>query len=127
MKTISFFSLVIGTSTTVFLATPAFADWAAIAYSRTSGRHGAVAERSTSQEAAKSAINTCGKADCEVIAIDNTACIAVAADRNGTVGAASHPKWASDAAKMAVSNCNRTAKGYCQVISSICSNGGSSR
>lgn len=126
-QTISWLSATVGISLNALFVAPAFADWAAIAYSRSTGASGTIAEVATAAEAAKSALNICAKSDCEVVVADERSCVAVAAARDGVVAGGGDPKWASDAEKRALEVCNRRSSYVCRVVSSVCSNGDRSR
>ncbi len=127
IQTISLLASAAGIAVNTLFIAPARADWAAIAYLRSTGSQGTIAEVKTAAEAAKSALNICGKSDCQVILTDERSCIAVAAGGDGVVAGGGDPEWASDAEERALESCNRRSSRYCRVVSSTCSNGGRSR
>ncbi|OQW91111.1 MAG: hypothetical protein BWK78_05490 [Thiotrichaceae bacterium IS1] len=120
MKIKSLFIPLVVASAIGLVATPAWADWAAITYSPSTGKYGSASQRSTAEEATKSALNTCGESDCDLVVADNNTCIAVAVYDDVT-GAGSAKEYKSDAEKMALDSCNSRARGYCKVLTSLCS------
>lgn len=105
------------------VADSALAEWAAIAYSPSTGRYGTASNRGSSQEAVKSALNACSESDCRLIVADNNACIAIAAGYQAiTAGSTalyeSMPRY--NAKQRALGDCeNRTVS--CNLICSVCS------
>jgi len=108
---------------TAITISPVFAEWAAIAYSKSTGRYGTASDRSTAEEAAKSALNTCNESDCQVTVTDNDACIAFAVGYRGVFAASTsldsfQSKYSAE--KKALENCNRDTVS-CELITSVCS------
>ena len=105
---------------TIMTSMPALADYAAIAYSRSTGYSGYSWKHYSATNAREGAISSCNSQGCTVEVLVENQCAALARKRNDfsfvTTGVDSNSRSAAGNKAMAACGSN------CQLVASVCSN-----
>jgi len=120
MKKNHLLSALVAISAIGLSAAPALADWAAIAYSRSTGKYGRAWGSSYSSTVRDRALRNCNRRDCKVELLFENKCGALARKRNNTqivvTGYSNNSR--TEAGNQAITNCGSN----CELVTVICSN-----
>ena len=106
---------------TLFPATPAFAEYGALAWDRGAGKYGASWNQQSSLLASQTAIRDCGASRCRVVsALGPKMCGALATTEDGKHAGATKRKDSAAARLAALKNCEKNNAGACVVRAANC-------